>query len=158
MTVAYRTGDVTRPVEHPVILAHVSNDVGRFGGRASVATAIAARWPHVRGQFLSWSRATPAADRLGQVVFVEAEPGIQVANMVAQRGLPGRSNPSPLHLDALETCLRSVALVARDDTMGVTAVVMPRLGTGYGGHTWTEVELVITRTLIDVPVTVYDFH
>lgn len=152
----YRIGDVTRPAGRPVIVAHVCNDVGRFGGRASVATAIAARWPHVRGRFLSWSRATPAADRLGQVVFVEAEPGIRVANMVAQRGLPDRSNRRPLNLTALETCLQSVALVARDDTIGFMAVAMPRIGTGFGGHPWTEVEPAIARTLTDVPVTVYD--
>jgi O-acetyl-ADP-ribose deacetylase (regulator of RNase III) len=151
--IEYRVGDVTATAERPVILVHVCNDVGRFG--RGVAAAIAARWPAVRGEFLWWSRATPAADRLGQVLFVDAEPGVLVANMVAQRGLPSASNRRPLDLATLDICLQSVALVARGDTMG-PVVVMPKIGTGHGGTPWNEVEPLVTRTLDDLPIVVYD--
>ena len=87
-------------------------------------------------------------------MFVDAEPGIRVANMVAQHGLPSRTNPRPLNLTALEACLQSVASVARGDTM--VTVVMPRIGAGFGGHTWTDIEPIITRTLTYTPTVVYD--
>lgn len=151
--IEYRVGDVTAPEERPVILAHVANDVGRFG--RGVAASIAARWPAVRGEFLWWSQKTPAADRLGQVLVLDAEPGIRVANMVAQRGLPSASNRRPLDLTALEICLQSVALVARGDTIGLV-VVMPKVGNGFGGTPWSEVEPLVARALGDLPVVVYD--
>lgn len=151
--IEYRTGDVTAPGIRPVIVAHVTNDVGRFG--RGVASAIAARWPAVRDEFLDWSRRTPPAARAGQVLYVPAAEGVVVANMVAQRGLPTASNRRPLDLNTLEICLQSVASVARGDTM--VSIVMPKIGTGFGGHDWDhEVEPTVARILDGLPVIVYD--
>lgn len=156
--IRYATGDVTTPAAHPAILAHVCNDVGRFGGRASVATAIGQRWPHVRDRFLEWAT-DPDPDlpyQLGSVDLVPAQPGLTVANMVAQHGLPTARNRQVVQLDALEACLTALAVVAREPTTGGPTVVMPRIGTGYGGRSWVEIEPLINTALADIPVVVYD--
>lgn len=128
--IEYRTGDVLAVPERPVIIAHIVNDVGAFG--AGVALAIRGTFPVAAARFREWHLGLiPDAPpyQLGEVLVVDLD-GIRVAHMVAQRGLRSRQHPRPIRYDHLETCLQTVADVARHDTMGVT-VAMPRIGCGH---------------------------
>ena len=59
--IRYVTGDATRPQgEGPQIIAHVCNDLGRWG--KGFVVAISKRWPQPREQFLAWHEGT-SADR-----------------------------------------------------------------------------------------------
>lgn len=157
--IEYRVGDATDPdVDGPVFIAHVCNDTGAFA--KGFAAAVAARWPHVRDRYRAWWRGAGYESlgpfKLGRNQLVRVGEDWWVVNMVAQRGLPSHSNRRPLSLGALNGCFDRLAPVACRTT---STVVMPRIGTGYGGTPWSEIEPVIQRHLvdtIDLPVIVYD--
>jgi len=145
----YVDGDATR-VNHGSpgrkILAHIVNDRGAWG--KGFVLAVSQRWPEARSHYLL--RAAQLAP--GQVQFVSVAPGVQVANMVAQRGLLSARNAHPLDLTALATCLRRVAVQAKIQR---ASVHMPRIGTGLAGGDWAaEVEPLI-RAAFDPEIEVF---
>ena len=172
--IEYRVGDATAPDvdDGLVFIAHVCNDAGAFG--RGFAGAVAERWPHVRDRYRAWWRGAGYESlgpfELGRIQLVRVAPRREltsesataeypqwwVVNMVAQRGLPSHNNRAPLSLHALNTCLDRLAPVVRRTTTTAT-VVMPRIGTGYGGTPWSKIEPVIDRHLTGLaPVIVYD--
>jgi len=164
----YVIGDATYPIgDGPKVIAHVVNDVGVWG--KGFVLAISKKWPGAKKRYLDLAKPLCLSSgkyerrvnlRLGDVHLVAAEPGIWIANMVAQRGLISASNPIPLQLDALAECLavvKSMALAV--DAQGVpshASVHCPRIGCGLGGSTWENVEPIIMRELDGVDVYVYD--
>lgn len=149
MTITYLTGDATTPTMLPAVIAHVVNTDGRWG--AGFVVAVSRCWPEPEREYRLCHRA--GALTLGEILAIEVEAGLWVANMVAQYGVRSRANPVPLRLDALRQCLERVAGAAR--RLGA-AVVMPRIGCGLGGGTWAEVEPIVEETLTGVEVYVYD--
>lgn len=151
-------GDVTVPVgTGPRIVAHVCNDVGAYD--AGVAAAIRDRWPVAKQRYRDWygGRIPGATDlALGMVQIVRVAEDLWVANMIAQSGLPGRGNPSPLRYAALAECLTKLGAVAIE--RGAT-VHMPRIGTGYARGAWDRILPLIKDRLIGsgVAVVLYDF-
>lgn len=146
----YITGDITQPVGDDVkIIAHIVNNVGAFG--AGVSGAIGKRWPEVEQEYRSSWQWCP----LGSVQTVHpiTDKSVIIANLSAQDGLPGRSNPQPCSLDALQSCLQ----ICRDYAMEWSASVhMPRIGTGYGGRSWNaDILPIIERFLCAAGVQVY---
>lgn len=144
-TLRYVVGDATHPAGHGnKIIAHVTNDRGGWG--AGFVRALSARWAGPEAIYRS------KAPTLGDVDVVLVEPRVWVANLCAQRGYaaPGRR---AIDYDVLEGCLESL----RDQFHDAT-VHAPRLGCGLGGGTWTEVEPILRRTLVDhgVRVVIYD--
>lgn len=176
MNIEYRIGDATDPPERPVIIAHVCNDVGAFG--RGFAAALMKRFPdtgelakphptpdsgfvfgaHETYKRWSMERESFGLGKVGTFIvggyramnFGVAEQ-ITLAHMCAQRGLPSRANPHPLDLFALEMCLWRLRMFA-----GSTPIVMPRIGTGFGGAKWSEIEPILKRTLSERRVIVYD--
>lgn len=157
----YIKGDATRPPshEHPAVIAHVCNDRGRWG--KGFVVAVSKRW---KLPALEYRRAHKAGEiRLGLVQFVPVEDdGLWVANMVAQQGL-GRSGRK-VQYNHLETCLTTVRhwIAARAESHPQeppVSVHMPRIGCGLGGGEWSEVEKIVSRTLLaeSVEVFVYDW-
>lgn len=144
----YVIGDATEPISNgPKIIAHVVNDVGAWG--RGFVLSISKKWPHVELTYRRMGRnGTP---RLGETRLIEVEPGLLVANMVAQRGLISKSNPTPIQYDALADCLGAVASLAHKHS-----VHMPRIGCGLGGSDWSKVEPIVARELHGVDVFVYD--
>lgn len=157
----YLEGDATQPVDtnSPRIVAHVCNDVGRWG--RGFVVPLGRRFPEAEARYRAWHRdgvhyvpspyAAPEANvmdvvrfGLGAVQFVPVGPHLWVANMVAQAGLPSAENPRPLSLAALAVCLGRLDAFAR---AGGSTVHMPRIGTGYGGHGWASVEGVVSANL-----------
>lgn len=147
-------GDATSPQSSPPwIIAHVCNDIGKWG--RGFVLALAKRWPSAKAEYLV------AYDegrlRLSDTHFVDLGEGRWVANMIAQRGVHRANRQDiPLRYDALATCLAQVA--ERATALGAS-IHMPRIGTGLAGGTWEEVEAVLRRSmdLETVDVRVYDF-
>lgn len=149
MTIRYAVGDATAPPERPAIIAHVVNNTNRWG--RGFVVAVSRRWPGPEAAYREHHRDGPPA--LGTVHAVEVEPGLWVANMVAQHGVRGRDNPVPLNYLALQLCLRQVAAAA--SRLGAT-VAMPRIGCGLAGGTWGRVGPIVEEACAGVPVVVYD--
>jgi O-acetyl-ADP-ribose deacetylase (regulator of RNase III) len=154
--IRYIKGDATSPQAKGVkVVAHVCNDLGGWG--KGFVLAISDRWPEPEKAYRAWYRERAQNDfGLGAVQYVQVEPYIWVANMVAQRGVkPSRKNGPPLRYEALDRCLAALAEKALD--LGAT-VHLPRIGCGLAGGKWPQVEPLITRNLTEkgVEVTVYD--
>jgi O-acetyl-ADP-ribose deacetylase (regulator of RNase III) len=163
------TGDATAPVDtnSPRVIAHVCNDLGKWG--RGFVVPLGARHPNAEAQYRSWHRhgfyyeptlynapeagpMTRVDFRLGAVQFVAVDRHLWVANMVAQAGLPSAQNPRPLSLSALAQALADVEAFA---VRTGSTVHMPRIGTGYGGHSWPMVEAVVGHHLGAVDAYVY---
>jgi O-acetyl-ADP-ribose deacetylase (regulator of RNase III) len=160
----YVTGDATCPRgDGQKIVAHVVNDQSKWG--SGFVLAVSARWPETKELYhdwmsvpvnLSWCQGE-GLPRLGNVQYVQVEEDVQVANLLAQRGV--RHNPqAPRAVDynALHACLQKLGRYAADTG---ASVHMPRIGCGLGGGEWPVVEDIILKALVipyGVPVTVYD--
>jgi O-acetyl-ADP-ribose deacetylase (regulator of RNase III) len=157
-TITYLQGDATAPGDEVgdnyAIIAHVCNDQGGWG--SGFVVALSARWAKPEAAYRAWVSEAQAGQgagfALGMVQVVGVEPGLAVANMVAQHGYKSATNPVAVRYDALETCLNKVAEVA--ERTGAV-VVMPRIGCGLAGGDWEVVESVIARTLCAAGVDVY---
>jgi O-acetyl-ADP-ribose deacetylase (regulator of RNase III) len=151
----YIKGDATAPqTKGAKIIAHVCNDRGRWG--KGFVLAVSQRWPGPEEAYRAWHRDRADNDfGLGAVQFVQVEPLVWVANMVAQHGLTAGSEGPPIRYEAAEACLAKLAARARE--LGAS-VHMPRIGCGLGGGKWEMIEPILERTLgaADVAVTVYD--
>jgi len=154
--IRYTQGDATSPqAEGAKVIAHVCNDLGRWG--KGFVLAVSARWPEPEKAYRAWYRERARNDfGLGAVRYVQVEGDVWVANMVAQRGVrPGRKNGPPIRYEALDRCL--AALGEKAGELGVT-VHMPRIGCGLAGGEWHRIEPMILRHLTakGLHVTVYD--
>ena len=146
----YLRGDATEPqAKGKKIVAHVCNDIGRWG--KGFVLAVSARWNEPEAEYHAWHRQGDGF-ALGAVQFVRVGPWVWVANMLAQRGTKTGSNGPPIRYDALEKCLTQVAVKASDLA---ASVHVPRIGCGLEGGKWEEVEPIIERTLIAKGVAVY---
>jgi O-acetyl-ADP-ribose deacetylase (regulator of RNase III) len=157
MRVQYRQGDATQPVgKRARVIVHVCNDVGGWG--KGFVLAISKRWPEPERSYRQWYKApadTPF--ELGQVQFVEVEPGLWVANLIGQRGVRDRKQIPPVRYAAIREGMRRVA----DFALGHEAEVhMPRIGCGLAGGHWGQIEPILMEELCSqgIATTVYDFE
>lgn len=143
----YLTGDATRPIgSGPRIIAHICNNSRKWG--AGFVLAVSRRWPEPESIYRK--RQTI---QLGDVDIVPVEKDLWVANLIAQAGI-GFQNGPPIRYTALQDCLRFLSGYAKE--FGAS-IHMPRIGCGLAGGTWDKVEPIISETLCDVEVYVYDF-
>ena len=154
VAIQYLDGDATRPQGNGVkIIAHVCNDVGRWG--RGFVLSVSARWPQPELAYLDWYRHRKKNGfGLGAVQFVLVEKDVWVANMVGQRGRKGRSRTPPICYDALENCLA----IVREKAFELHASVhMPRNGCLAGGK-WRLLEPIVVKALTKrgIAVVVYD--
>jgi O-acetyl-ADP-ribose deacetylase (regulator of RNase III) len=154
--ISYLVGDATAPVGvGPKVIAHICNDVGRWG--RGFVVAVSRRWPAPEAQYRRlWQRTAGECLPLGDVQFVEVARDLWVANMIAQHDVRmDRHSVPPIRYEALAACLRKVA-----ESAGAlnASVHMPRIGCGLAGGRWEEVEPIIIEELCaqGVPVMVYD--
>lgn len=153
-SITYIAGDATQPQAKGVkIIAHVCNDLGRWG--KGFVLAISKRWSQPEEEYRAWHRDRNGFE-LGAVQFVQVEPYVWVANMIGQRGIKSGSKGPPIRYEAIETCLTHVTHKAQELS---ASVHMPRIGCGLAGGKWERIEPLIHSTLCaaDVPVYVYDF-
>src|SRR4051812_7252124 len=148
-------GDATSPqAKGPKVIAHVCNDLGGWG--KGFVLAISKRWPEPERAYRDWHRHRAENDfGLGAVQLVRVQSDLQVANMVAQRGMKAGSQGPPIRYEAVEMCLKRLAEMAIEQ--GAT-VHMPRIGCGLAGGTWERIGPIVEQTLAeaDIEVLVYD--
>src|SRR2546421_7287948 len=94
-------GDAPRPQGGGrKIICHVCNDMGGWG--AGFVLAISRRWKQPEQEYRGWYAGRETNDfDLGAVQFVQVEPKLWVANMVAQTGLRRTKAGPPLRYEAL---------------------------------------------------------
>lgn len=155
--ITYIKGDATCPQAKGVkIIGHVCNDLGGWG--KGFVLALSRRWEQPEAEYRAWhSAGRDGGFSLGAVQFVQVEPYIWVANMVAQRGMKRGSSGPPIRYEAVDACLRQVAEKALE--LGAS-VHMPRIGCGLAGGDWSAIEPLIEGHLCrrGIAVTVYDFE
>jgi O-acetyl-ADP-ribose deacetylase (regulator of RNase III) len=125
--IAYLKGDATCPqARGPKVIAHVCNDLGRWG--KGFVLALSARWPEPERAYRDWHRGRAENDfGLGAVQLVQVGCGLWVANMVGQHGLRGGRVP-PIRYAAVGECLAKVAEKARQLGVGPRAADRLRAG------------------------------
>ncbi len=127
--IKYRVGDAAVPVvdERPLVIAHVVNNVGRFG--AGFSGAIARKYPGAKRVYKAlWGGLEPG---FGHVLIAREGDGVIIAHMMAQNGLRSPRNPQPLRYDWLTYCLAWLDGFCEDEEVGV--VQMHWLGVGAVG-------------------------
>ena len=148
MAIHYVTGDATAPIgDGNKIVAYVCNDVGAWG--AGFVLAVSKRWPEPKADYLKSAHSL----KLGEGSFIKVEPGVWVANMIAQRGIRTLDGVPPIRYDALRLCLGKLDLKARKLQ---ATIHMPRIGCGLAGGKWSSVEPLIREALLNTEVFVYD--
>jgi O-acetyl-ADP-ribose deacetylase (regulator of RNase III) len=150
-TVTYVKGDATKPSGDGVkIVVHVVNNFRLWG--AGFVLALSRRWPKAEEAYRNSQTAELV---LGNVQFVQVEPDVIVANMVAQHGIMKMGEVPPIRYERLGVCLDKVAEKALE--LGAS-VHGPRFGAGLAGGKWDKIEKIITDTLVakGIPVTIYD--
>ena len=155
MTIRYITGDATVPEgEGAKVIVHVCNDIGRWG--RGFVLALSRKWRSPEQEYRQWYvRQSDLPFELGQVLFVEVDSQLWVANMIGQHGIRSFSGQPPIRYDAIRQGLGRVADFAVEQS---ASVHMPRIGCGLAGGNWADVEQIIEETLCgrSVDVTVYD--
>ena len=153
MKINYLKGDATNPqAKGNKMVVQICNDLGKWG--KGFVMAVSKRWPIAREEYLAWHR-NKTNFGLGEVQFISVGKYIWLANMIAQRGIKTGSNGPPIRYDSLEQCLEKVADMA--GTFKEISIHMPRIGCGLAGGKWSKIEPLITKTLSDFEVYVYDF-
>ncbi|MEV0437144.1 macro domain-containing protein [Nocardia sp. NPDC050413] len=155
--IEYRTGDATAPsTTGPAIIAHICNDLGRWG--KGFVVAVSARWRQPERSFRDWYKQRGANDfALGAVQFVPVAPHLHVANMIGQHGIRTSAGNPPIRYDAVGQCLSQLADFASSSD---ASVHMPRIGCGLAGGTWDRIEPLIRGHLSSrgITVVVYDLE
>jgi O-acetyl-ADP-ribose deacetylase (regulator of RNase III) len=153
-TINYIKGDATQPIgEGNKIIVHVCNDIGGWG--RGFVVALSQRWSQPESEFKKWYKSKENYS-LGEIIFVQVEEDIWVANMIGQRDIkPDKEGNPPVRYDAIAKALSKVVAFAQETN---ASVHMPRIGCGLAGGTWDKMEPVIIKELVNkkIPVTVYD--
>ncbi|MEL6954989.1 MAG: ImmA/IrrE family metallo-endopeptidase [Pseudomonadota bacterium] len=135
------------------IICQLVNDKAiKWGG--GVARKIAKRFPRAEETFKVKVLQLPQAERLGQVIFSEANEDVTIASLIGQEGF-GPSLFPRIRYVALQNCLEQVA----DHAASIEASIhMPKIGTGAAGGDWTTIEEMLDDLMVrsGLSVTVYD--
>ncbi|MEK0451719.1 MAG: hypothetical protein RL088_3987 [Verrucomicrobiota bacterium] len=154
-TIKYATGDATRPVsDGSAVIVHICNDIGGWG--RGFVVAISKRWKSPEEAYRLWHAGNGTPFALGEVQFIEVEPQLWVANMIAQRDVRRTGGAPPIRYEALRLALSKVAAFCAEKE---ATVHMPRIGCGLAGGDWAEVSRIVDDELgaKGISVTVYDF-
>jgi O-acetyl-ADP-ribose deacetylase (regulator of RNase III) len=154
--IRYLKGDATCPQASGLkVICHVCNDRGGWG--KGFVLALSRRWKEPEQAYRAWHRDRNRNDfALGAVQFIQVEPYVWVANMVAQHGVRRGSGAPPIRYEALARCLEKVAAWAVEQG---ASLHMPRIGCGLAGGSWARIEpLLVSVCEQGLDVTVYDFE
>lgn len=132
MPVEHRTGDLFAQSDLHAI-AHGCNCAGAMG--AGIAVQFKKRWP---AMYAEYKRRCADGRFAPGDVFAWEEGGVTVFNLGTEKHW--RTGAT---LDFIERAARN--LVAACEERKIAAVGMPRIGAGYGGLAWADVEAVLLR-------------
>lgn len=156
----YVEGNALEPMgEGNKIIIHCCNDLGIMG--AGIALQIKKKWPDVFNGYRQWYINESQGDPkkylpLGEVQFVPAGPGLEIGNMIGQRGVGTEGGRVPVKYPAIKKCLKTVFNRARALNATVHA---PRFGAGLAGGDWAKIEQIIQDELTSkgITVVIYDY-
>ena len=150
----FSTGDATAVSDRPAVIAQICNDIGAWG--RGFVLAISKQWRQPEKNYRSWAASKSDDFKLGSLRCVEVEPGLWIANMIAQRDIRIRDGIPPIRYEALRECLKTLAVFCLQHG---ASVHMPRIGCGLAGGQWGLVEPIIDECLCTrgIATTVYDY-
>jgi O-acetyl-ADP-ribose deacetylase (regulator of RNase III) len=157
LKIKYARGDATAPPHGGNrIIVHICNDIGGWG--KGFVAALSKRWPYPELCYRHYAKSFTDVDEfmeLGAVQLVLVEKDLIVANLIGQHHVRTKNGVQPIRYGAIRQGFNKIAAVASDLK---ASVHMPRIGTGYAGGSWADVERIIISELSerDIPVTVYD--
>lgn len=138
-----------------VIVPHVCNNLGKFG--AGFAAAVRNNYPIVASNFELLGNNI----KLGYVQYVSVSKDsiydheIIFANMVAQKGLIGKSNYRPLNYEALVRCMIDVRNFIQNSSKDKIEIHCPKFGSGLAGGNWNFIKELISDIWNNQSVFVY---
>ncbi len=148
VNILYSDGDASISNQDNIVIAHIVNNLGYWA--KGFVNSLSKIYPTAKDQYQAWFRKEKDLPfQLGKVQFVEVDSKrkITVANMLAQDGVKKSLMDKNVYVDydALEKCLLELALFS---IIHRSRVQMPKIGSGLGGGSWTEIESLITKTLL----------
>jgi hypothetical protein len=140
-----------------VIVPHVCNNIGSFGG--GFTGAINKHYPIVHKNFELLGKNA----KLGYVQYVSVEKKnpyeheLIFANMIAQNGIIGPKNKRPLNYEALIRCMINVRNYIKDNTSIKEKIEIhcPKFGSRLAGGNWLFIKDIIDDVWTDQSVYVY---
>lgn len=160
----YVFGDATKPSGSGFrIIPHVCNDINLFGsGFAEALNKVDIR---PKTKYHAWysDGATGVYESgpfsLGEIQVVPFGPStdsIYVINMIAQHGVKGPGNSTPIRYESLSSCMLKVAEYASEKK---AAILAPMFGSERAGGKWEKIEKMIIDewTSKGLSVTIYRF-
>jgi hypothetical protein len=167
--ITFLQGDVTKPQivhEDGCIVAHIVNDVNKFG--SGIAAAMAKNFPIVKKKYHEWANQgffhnddldMFSPFQLGYNQFLDVQYGdrsIWIVNMLAQHGLKSKNNPVPFQGLALQGCLEQINefMGQCDHSVGLH---MGKIGSMRGGGHWPDILDRIQMILPTRSVYIYEF-
>lgn len=148
----YIKGDATKPIgEGHKIIAHVCNDIGKWG--KGFVLAISKKWKKPELEYKELFDTYKIA--LGSIFEYQVEDDISVVNMIAQNGIQSNINPIPLNYEMLELCLDKLVVIAIKSN---SSIHMPKIGCGLAGGEWSKVEKLILNKLCNKNIDVYVYE
>lgn len=143
MALKYFTGDIL--LSNEKIIVHGCNCKGAMG--AGIAKAIAHKYPEVLAEHKQQYLKSGLV--LGSVQYVATNDRIIINAMTQKNYGHGRQ----VSYDAIEQCMITI----NKDFRGIDdAISMPKIGAGLGGGNWNIIEKIITETITDIDVHVYE--
>lgn len=130
-----------------IIIPHVCNNVGVFGG--GFAKDVANHYPIVRENFIALGT---KYSKLGRVQYIEVHNNNEqknkliIANMIAQNGTISVSNPRPLNYNALVYCMNDINRYIDNlvsNNIDKIYIHCPRFGSGLAGGNWLFIQDLI---------------
>lgn len=147
-------GNVIDPIgSGPKIVCQLVNDrASKWGG--GVARKSAKKFPRSEVEYSQKLHRVPISERLGTVIFTDANEEITIASLIAQEGF-GASLFPRIRYKALEKGLAEIAETAKRTG---ASIHMPRIGTGAAGGSWDTIEELIDDAMVraGLSVTIYD--
>lgn len=144
MQMETKKGDATavsRSKNHGVIIAHIVNCKGAWGG--GFVLALNNMSPIPKAAYQAWKQQRDTDDLpLGETLFVETEPGKFVANMCAQKSVDREADgPCLIDYDAFERCMRVTFLRAL--RLGYDVHMPEGIGSGLAGGDKSKIHGII---------------
>lgn len=163
-TYQHEDGIDDAPDMPPVIIAHICNDIGKFG--SGFVVPLAQHFPVAREEYLKWYAEEvpgvilPDANlfQLGNVQHIQVDENLWVANMIGQHKTGfGPDGRPPIRYAALADCLRTVGKFAKSIGAEIHA---PQFGAGLAGGNWDIISTLIDECWcdMDIPVTIYSLE
>jgi hypothetical protein len=144
-----------------VIVPHVCNNINSFG--AGFALAVSKHYPIVKENYHMLGN-TFLKNNIGYVQFVEVANNLTFghklifANMIAQDGIIGPTNPRPLNYLALTKSMVNINLYVKHhfiDKDKKIQIHAPKFGSGLAGGNWSFIEELIKDIWNNIPVCIY---